>query len=235
MPERSPICRPMALEIPQKPSPYELLLVSLMAVGLFFFLDQNFALMIDQPTWESLRYWAREVTNVGLGDWWYGLTVGTFLFCRFLTPQLKSMTSESLKKSKELMRWSFLSFVGLTASGLALQVIKHIVGRQRPHVSPEHIANIFDPLTLHWHWHSFPSGHAQVLGSAAAAFCLLRPKAKIAIIAVAFGFALTRPITLQHFLSDIWVGFFLGYWGSQAAYRWAQSHSKFAYSRLGIE
>ena len=225
----------MTLQLPKKPRFYQFFVACLTPVVLFFFIDQAFAQWIEEPQFERIRFWSREVTNIGLGDWWYALSFLILVISWWTLKNARGISAQRVLLFQTLKKWAFLFLMSLTTTGLVLQITKHIVGRQRPHVSPEHWPWVFHPLTAHWHWHSFPSGHAQVMGCVAAAAALLWPRTRHLTLAICAAFALTRPITLQHFLSDIWVGFFLGYWGSQLTYQITLKKFKAGCSRLGIE
>jgi hypothetical protein len=78
-------------------------------------------------------------------------------------------------------------FVVIAASGLAAQVIKHVVGRARPKVGPS--AFSFHPLSLDNGFASLPSGHATSAFAAATALGLMvaRGRGALVVLAAAVG------------------------------------------------
>jgi membrane-associated phospholipid phosphatase len=197
-----------------------ILLGIFLVAGLMIFIDQPFALVMETTPFDHLRYWSREITNIGLGNHWYVLSGGLFIFCKWIAPKQKSWSPATQARVLEYQRWSLHCLAALTATGLTLQMSKHIIGRERPHVTPAHLPLEFSPFTGDWYWHSMPSGHAQVLGCVAACLVLWRPKLKALWFGLFLLLALTRAIILQHFLSDVGVGFTLGYFGAQLCFQW---------------
>lgn len=118
-------------------------------------------------------------------------------------------------------------FAGALLAGLAAELIKPIVGRERPLLHDG--AMVFYPLTgwLSGLGKSFPSSHAAVAFGGA---LMLRARAKRAGsawqiaawlgLAVAVACALGRMLTGAHFLSDVVAGGMLGALARSALVRW---------------
>ncbi|MBX3041214.1 MAG: phosphatase PAP2 family protein [Bdellovibrionaceae bacterium] len=186
----------------------------LLATGLsMVFLDQDLALFFDDPRNHHWKWSAREITNIALGEYWFGLALLVFVFSRFFLPRFSRLRSYR-ERIKDMERWAGYFFLSLLGSGILLQLGKILVGRQRPHISEamDHLS--FHPLTLHWHWQSFPSGHSQVIFTVATCLTLLWPRMSWLFFLTATGLAFTRVMTLQHFLSDTIMGAMIGYFGS---------------------
>ena len=171
--------------------------------------DQSLALTLGSPAFADLFWYSREITNIGWAEHWYALAIMVWLLGHFGT-RMPWTLLHSKPRQSALKSWALHFALALLCSGLALQIIKHLVGRERPFLTPDHMPYVFVGPTLDSHWHSFPSGHAQVLGCVAVALSVLKPQWKYFCIAVAFAFALTRVFILQHFLSDVTAGFLLG-------------------------
>ena len=101
-------------------------------------------------------------------------------------------------------------FVTIAVSGIAAQVIKHIVGRARPKLMPELGAYSFDPLSIKSSLASFPSGHATTVFAAAAALGFFMPRARLALIVFAVVIAIARVMAGAHYPSDVVAGALLG-------------------------
>lgn len=177
-----------------------------------FYLDQNLANYYSDPAQQKIRLLAREITDIGLGEYWIGLSIIGYVLARLAIAV--NPKSTFLKTKVLIKNWCVLLFCGLISSGLVLWFFKAVLGRQRPHKSEMNDALVFEPLTLDWHFHSMPSGHTQVLFSVCAALCLIFPRARYAFITLAALLAFTRVMTLQHFLSDVIAGALLGFFFS---------------------
>ena len=71
-----------------------------------------------------------------------------------------------------------------------------------------------------WDYHSFVSGHSQVMFTVATMFSLAFPKLRWFFVSIAAFFAFTRVVIHDHFLSDIIGGAVVGVVGSMTATYW---------------
>lgn len=202
----------------------------LAAIGLsFFYLDLPVANFFHQDELQTIYYYSREITNVGYSIHYFVIALTGFIFSKWIYPKahfFKKIISS--QKNYTINQWSVFSIRTLFIIGLVLNLIKAFIGRQRPHssISPNLIEfgsqfnhAKFDMFTLDSHWHSFPSGHSQVVFTVAAIALLIWPKQKYIFLVLAGLFALTRVIIHQHFLSDIIAGAASGYFGTLYLYR----------------
>ncbi|MBV8564162.1 MAG: phosphatase PAP2 family protein [Methylobacteriaceae bacterium] len=101
-------------------------------------------------------------------------------------------------------------FVVVALSGIAAQIVKHVVGRARPRfvdtLGPFH----FDFLSLTARLASFPSGHATSAFAAAWAIGLFWPPGRPWLFALAGLIAFSRVAVGAHYLSDVVAGACLG-------------------------
>lgn len=188
------------------------LIISLIAIlgivtGLFL-LDLPIAFFFKTPEMEIVYKISRELTNVGWSIHYFVLA---------LLGILASFTF--LKTNKALRYWSVFLLGTMIIIGLAIQVIKVIFGRQRPHSAVDFQNFNFQPFTLDPHWHSFPSGHTQVLFTVATVFLLMRPSWKWPLLILAAALSFTRVTTFQHFFSDYVAGAAIGYLGTLWLYQ----------------
>lgn len=207
-----------------------LLLVTLAAlsfslIALFFF-DQNLSLYFNVPEIRA-AYWqtARDITHIALSEYYFALALGSWALCAFVAPKIKVLKSQS-QTIDFFRRWGLNFFVALLICGVMTHAIKFLSGRQRPHKSPDFDPMVFDPITTHWHWHSFSSGHSQVIFTAATMMTLAFPKLRYAWFLFATSICLTRVIIHDHFLSDIIMGACVGYVGTLLSLRLMQLKSK---------
>lgn len=177
------------------------------------FLDQDASLWFAQEGHQPLRLFARDVTDVALGEYWFGLAIVVYLLTKFVLPRFArfSLRAEAIANMR---RWSVHYFFALLGSGLILRILKWAVGRQRPHRSETFDPLVFHPFTHDWHFHSMPSGHTQVLFATAASFALLWPRAGWFFYLLAALLGATRVMTHQHFVSDVIAGALVGAYGA---------------------
>jgi membrane-associated phospholipid phosphatase len=190
---------------------------SLLSVLSMILLDQNLATFFNQPEIYSSWYQpARKLTDLGLFEIYFFFAICCWFFCRWLAPKLNAF-KQSQNKILFFRAWSLNFMLALLVSGLFTHLVKFIVGRQRPHKSPVFDPFTFSPLTTHWHWHSFSSGHTQVMFTFATMFTLAFPKYQGFWIGFAVLIAFTRVMVADHFLSDTIFGACIGYCGTLLA------------------
>lgn len=198
------------------------------------FVDQPLSLYFQSEQLASIQNFSRKITDIGLGEYWFGLALASLLVA-FLLKQ-RSVQNFLLKKShlshmplqkltemqKKIYEFAMTLLISLIASGLVVHLFKWSLGRQRPHKSEFADPHVFLGFTNQWHFHSLPSGHSQVLFTVATCIALYQPKYRIPIFTIFALLAFTRVITIQHFLSDVLAGCLIGYLVSNAIYLWRQ-------------
>lgn len=178
-----------------------------------FFLDQPVATWIQNAPYPQIKYWAREITNIGLATFYIASSIILYVFSKWVFPKLNYF--ENKKILIEKMRiWSGFTFSAFAFNGIIVQILKGIIGRQRPHLTDTFETLNFAPMNLHWHWHSMPSGHTQVMFTAATVLALAFPKFRWGFFILALVIASTRVILHQHFLSDFILGSSIGIIGT---------------------
>jgi membrane-associated phospholipid phosphatase len=172
-------------------------------------LDQTLSLYFNRPELGEIWLKARAITNVGLSEHYFLAAILLYVFSRWIRPQYT-----------QLRKWSRNFFFALVTSGVFIHILKFCVGRQRPHKSPDFNPFVFHPFTAHWDFHSFGSGHTQVMFTVATMLSLAMPKAKWLFFLIAAFFGFTRVIIHDHFLSDVIAGAMIGYIGTLTAIYW---------------
>lgn len=190
-----------------------------------FYLDQTVAQVFSGPSFQSLRTLSSAITDIGSGAVYFALSLLIYIFSASILPRLAwpKVPRERIDKIRFASGFCFctLFFVGLL--NLALKIS---FGRARPHLSENFESLKFDPFSFHWHWHSFPSGHAQVVFVLATLMSIAWPRFQVLFLTLAAALALTRVITHQHFLSDIILGAAVGYLGTLALFIYHKKRSK---------
>ncbi|MGZ3771525.1 MAG: phosphatase PAP2 family protein [Bdellovibrio sp.] len=182
-----------------------------------YFFDQSFSAYFAKPEIKSM-YWsaARTLTDIGLSEYYFLLSIATWAFFAWLAPKMKAFKNVP-HKVDFFRRWGLNFLASLFVSGIITHLIKFSVGRQRPHKTPNFDPFVFSPFTLHWHWHSFSSGHSQVMFTVATMMTVAFPKFIWFWFPFAVLICLTRVVVHDHFLSDIIFGACVGYVGSLMA------------------
>ncbi len=110
--------------------------------------------------------------------------------------------------SRRLERALFF-FLVIAASGLAAQVLKHLVGRARPRADALN-AFAFHPLSLSNAFASFPSGHTTSAFAAVTALGLMTSRGRGLLLALAVAIGASRVALHEHYPSDVLGGAALG-------------------------
>lgn len=182
----------------------------------YLYFDSQLAHYFKTPALEQVYYYSREITNIGLSVHYFVIAIALYVIARWIYPRWIFLQNKfSLIQKEFTQQWSLQLLKSLILVGIAMPIIKFCVGRQRPHLTaPDYISNSFNHFTVDWHWHSFPSGHSQVLFTVATVLLLIWPKQKYYFLALAAIFALTRVTIQQHFLSDVIGGAWVAYLGT---------------------
>jgi len=173
------------------------------------FWDQSISLYFKRPELNSVWLFARSITNAGLSEHYFLLALVLYVFGKWVRPQFV-----------QTREWARNLFIALITSGVFVHIVKFCFGRQRPHKSDTFDPFVFHPFTTHWDFHSFASGHTQVMFTVATMFAAAFPKARWVFFAIAAFFGLTRVIIHDHFLSDVIGGAMVGYIGATTALYW---------------
>lgn len=180
-------------------------------------LDGPAAVFFKASYGNPLHLWARRWTDIGKAEPYFAVMGGLWILL------LAVRRFGRIGSWKHVEQWALYGLFSFLASGILVQIFKHIFGRKRPYaVSSLSSAHEFSPFTTNYEFHSMPSGHSQVLFTAAAVLIARWPRLWYLWIGLAATFASTRVITLNHWLSDIIVGAGIGILGTILFYRGVQ-------------
>lgn len=143
------------------------------------------------------------ISDACLPEVWLTLAATMLLF-PYLS-RLPGAFSRFLSK----FRWRVIAFhlaISMGISGLIVNLIKLIVGRQRPSFYLDTGTIEFTPFSFIPGTDAFPSGHAQSIWAAMMSLCLAFPKLSPIFLLVAALGAASRVVLTRHFLSDIIIG-----------------------------
>lgn len=193
---------------------WEALALALLAAGvvaaLMLLVDPlTIGLRLRMPSW--LIVFCERLTDLGFSGvilWPLGIGLAYALMLTHAGDAMGRRIAASVAA-----RLAFL-FLAIAPVGLLVALVKHSLGRARPHAafhlkgpSPE---MTFDFLIWKSSFASFPSGHATTTFAAAVAFAALFPRARAILVFAAFPVAATRIVLGSHYPSDVVAGAVLG-------------------------
>lgn len=114
---------------------------------------------------------------------------------------------------ERMRKWSYapgLIVLSVATSGVLVNILKVAIGRYRPrHLFNDGIYG-FEPFNAVWAMNSFPSGHSQAAFAAMTALCFIFPRYWPLWLTIAFTAALSRIAITVHYVSDTFMGSYLG-------------------------
>lgn len=124
-----------------------------------------------------------------------------------------------IKKDKSLARAALYILSAVIISGLICDAIKIIAGRARPTLYfSQHLYGFY-----FWEFtsrlQSFPSGHATTIAAFATACSLLWPRVSWLLLILTLLVTASRLVVGAHYLSDVIIGAYLGFFISFALYQ----------------
>jgi lipid A 4'-phosphatase len=153
------------------------------------------------PLW--LQAIARPITWVGNSGWMAIVLVLTAIIAAFQSKQAK--TEPVRGRAVLILRLAVIAVVAILASGIAVQLLNHILGWARPADFEVLDSLAFDPSL-----NSFASGHSTAIAVPAVFGIWFLPRKCFIWIAIAVVIAATRILTQHHFPSDTLAGLGLG-------------------------
>jgi len=101
-------------------------------------------------------------------------------------------------------------FMAIALPGIAVNILKGIIGRARPFVGGAADPYLFKPWTWGHAYGSFPSGHATAAASVAVAFGALWPRLRPVLWAYVLAILVSRVVVTAHHPSDVLAGVAFG-------------------------
>lgn len=191
-----------------------LLVIATISIAFF---DAPVAVFFKSRYGDPLHLFSRQATDIGKAEPYFALTGGLWIL--FFIWRRAERASTLAQKLTSAEQWMLHGLLSLAVSGLLVQVLKHIFGRQRPYADAELSAHHFQPFIANYEFHSLPSGHSQVLFTVATFMIALLPKGRWVWLAIAATLAMTRVTTLNHWLSDVFAGAVVGMFGTVLTFR----------------
>jgi membrane-associated phospholipid phosphatase len=146
-------------------------------------------------------------------DWGRMLRVAGFLPTWAVVSVALLLSQRGAGPTPVRSRWrAFLPLIAATLGGIAAEVLKLLLRRERPDVNAgAYVFRGWGDHALSTSGLALPSSHALVAFAAAAMLARLYPRARWLWFALAAGCALTRVMAHAHFLSDVTLSALIGW------------------------
>ncbi|MDX9731625.1 MAG: phosphatase PAP2 family protein [Bdellovibrionales bacterium] len=191
-------------------------LLGLSILSILYF-DASLALYFLSNYGKPSHLLSRQLTNIGKADWYFILSGGGLVLSSVVLLKLK--TGIWQERWVRARTWSTYLLLSLLAGGILVQILKHLIGRQRPYAESVKTGLSFDPLSTNYEFHSFPSGHTQVMFSVATALAILFPRLWWLWMGFASVIGATRALTLNHWVGDVLAGAAVGIFGTLLVFK----------------
>ncbi|GAA4110322.1 phosphatase PAP2 family protein [Aminobacter aganoensis] len=156
-----------------------------------------------------LTGWLAEASQAGKSEWYL---VPALLV--YLVTATADWRNSGYRVRARLVSWfgqaAFL-FGAVAITGIAVNVVKIVIGRARPSMFGEFGAYHFDPFVVSKYFSSFPSGHSTTLGALAAVLMIWSPRQWLPIGVVCLVLSAFRVPAIAHYPSDVLAGFLFAF------------------------
>ncbi|WP_319518977.1 phosphatase PAP2 family protein [uncultured Martelella sp.] len=176
----------------------------------FAVLDYPVGLM-SQDFNPTVVHYGKLLTHFGKSDW--------ILFASFLAIIVglgAAGTGDRRTRAKGvfLAQASSFVFASVAFSGIAVAIIKNLIGRPRPHLLLHQDIGPFSFSPMHFDsdFASFPSGHSTTIAAIFTCAAFFMPRHRVLFFSLAVVIAMCRTIVSAHYPSDVIVGLAFGTW-----------------------
>jgi membrane-associated phospholipid phosphatase len=159
---------------------------------------------------ETVEDWADQLGRIGRSAW------------KFIAPAIIAAFCWAIGRRRLARIWLLVP-IALIVQGIAVNVLKFLIGRHRPGQLWEADDEYgFRPLSFEYEQHSFPSGHSSDIACLATLATIYMPKLWPLWWAVALLAGAGRVVSESHFISDVIGGLWVGMTITLLVVRYAQ-------------
>jgi membrane-associated phospholipid phosphatase len=182
-------------------------------VLLFLYADRplaGYAKTLDETSHGLIEFF-RSITDLGKGAWYLWPCGLATICCAFLS-RGADVPSFYRRLSGYIGVRALFLFGTVGISGIAVNIIKPLLGRARPLLWLRDGLYGFEPFSYFTPlWNGMPSGHATTAFALAFSLAKLYPRGRPLWFAYALLLALSRLMVNAHYLSDVFAGVLLGW------------------------
>ena len=178
--------------------------VAVIFMACYLFVDQPAALWIQQHSQHNLNAVANFISHY--------FKAGTFYAPVLLLAAYYWFTQQ---RDSNAFRYSILLTFIFFVNAVICITLKILFSRARPTELYHHQAYGFHFLQVHSNYWSFPSGHAFVASTFFSFIAIIKPKLRWWCLAGILLMCAARVVVGAHYIGDVVVGSFLGYWTSR--------------------
>ncbi len=161
-----------------------------------------------------IREYGEFITHFGQSEWI--LITSVLVFALGMTAAGAADEADRRTRAKGVFLAQAASFVfaAVALSGLAVNLLKGLIGRPRPNMLVYYDLSpfAFDPMSFASDYASFPSGHATTVAAIFTAAAFFLPRHRILFFSLAVCVAMSRIIVGAHYPSDVIAGLAFGSW-----------------------
>ncbi|MFA6241173.1 MAG: phosphatase PAP2 family protein [Candidatus Hydrogenedentales bacterium] len=168
----------------------------------YVFLDLPVVRHFEPLQGSQFRATVSRLSRIGDSKWYLGAGAVLYVVLRWRYRILAS-------------RAAYL-FASVAVTGITATALKYVVGRPRPRTFLVEGSSAFQWFDSDWRFWSMPSGHATTIAAVAMAFSIMYPRFRVPILIAGFLVAFGRVVTLDHYVSDVLAGLWLGIAGALA-------------------
>lgn len=156
-----------------------------------------------------LMSWLAEASQTGKSEWY--LVPAFVVYLASATADWKGNGYRVRSRLMVIFGQAAFMFGAVAITGIAVNLVKIMVGRARPWMFGEFGAYHFDPFVVNKYFTSFPSGHSTTLGAVAAVLMIWFPRYWLPIGIAGLVFSSFRVPAVAHYPSDVAAGFLFGF------------------------
>lgn len=198
-----------------------LLYVTLFSIASILWFDRPVAQWLKGAV---VRHWEgffKIVTDLGQAE--YAIVPAVLALGWFAWKGRRALVEHRKERYRRYVNAAAFLLATQAMSGLAVNLLKPLIGRFRPRYWFEQGLYGIEPLNMEWGMNSFPSGHSQAIFATMTALVFIMPRYDVMWLGIAVLVAFSRAATTVHYLSDVVAGSYLAIAAAVLVQRWFQA------------